>query len=189
VGPGQDLDRLGQVAVVGHWAVVVPVGAHQIGQHLGVRGIGLGPRQAVPIAVAADRQRVDRIDLVAGRDERAGQQPTVGLDPDHHLPGHLGMLADQLVQPSDPGQVITDPAPGQDAAILGQDTEVMVSLGPIDPNEQHRRPPRARLTLIEPEKTHAALMAVLNGTTSHHASRPSHQPAGAHASPRTRRSG
>jgi len=42
VGPGQHLDRLGRAAVAGDPAVVVPVGAYQIGQQFGVRRIGLG---------------------------------------------------------------------------------------------------------------------------------------------------
>jgi hypothetical protein len=43
VGPGQDLDRLGQGAVAGDWAVVVAVGPDQVGQDLGISSIGLGP--------------------------------------------------------------------------------------------------------------------------------------------------
>jgi hypothetical protein len=62
------------------------------------------------------------------------------------------MLADQLVQPPDPGQVITDLTAGQDAAVLGQDTDVMMGLGPIDPDEQHGGPPRARFSLIQPDR-------------------------------------
>ncbi|BBZ40617.1 hypothetical protein MCNS_36800 [Mycobacterium conspicuum] len=41
VPAGEDLDRLGFGAVAGHRAVVVPVGADQIGQQLGV-GSGVG---------------------------------------------------------------------------------------------------------------------------------------------------
>lgn len=44
VGAGQDLDRLGERAVAGDLAVVVAIGADQIGQHLGVASVGLGPR-------------------------------------------------------------------------------------------------------------------------------------------------
>jgi hypothetical protein len=58
VGPGQDLDRLGQLAVASDWAVVVPVGADQVGQDLGIASIGLGPRGLMAVAVAADGQRL-----------------------------------------------------------------------------------------------------------------------------------
>ena len=37
--PGQHLDRLGLAAVTGDAAMVVPIGAHEIGQQLGIRGI------------------------------------------------------------------------------------------------------------------------------------------------------
>jgi len=43
MGPGQHLDRLGQVAVAGDGPVKVAVGAGQLGQHRGVARIGLGP--------------------------------------------------------------------------------------------------------------------------------------------------
>ena len=44
MGAGQHLDRLGQRAVAGDRAVVVAVGADQIGQHLGIPTVRLGPR-------------------------------------------------------------------------------------------------------------------------------------------------
>ena len=57
---GEHLDRFRLGAVAGDRAVVVPVGADQIGQQLGVGGIGLGARDVVAVAVAGHRQRVDR---------------------------------------------------------------------------------------------------------------------------------
>src|SRR4029453_9746261 len=73
-GGGQNLDRLGQLAVTSDRAVVVPVGPDQVGQDLGVPCIGLGTRNGVAVAVAADGQRVDRIHLIAGRDQRPHEQ-------------------------------------------------------------------------------------------------------------------
>jgi hypothetical protein len=96
--PGQQLDRLGQRAVASDLAVVVAVGADQVGQHLGVPAVGLGPGAAMPTAVAAHGVRVDRIDLVAGRQQRAHQQAPVGLDPDRDLGRVLGMGGHQGVQ-------------------------------------------------------------------------------------------
>ena len=40
MGPGENLDRFRIGTVAGDWVVVVPVGAYQIGQQLGVGGIG-----------------------------------------------------------------------------------------------------------------------------------------------------
>ena len=85
--PGGDLDRLGQVAVTGHTPVVVPVGASQVGEHLGVAAVGLRARQRMTVAVAVHRLGVDREHLVSGRNQRADQQARISLNPDHHLAG------------------------------------------------------------------------------------------------------
>ena len=68
---GENFDRFRVEAVAGDAAVVVPVGADQIGQQLGVGGIGFGARDMVAVAVVRHRQRVDRIHLIAG----GGQRP------------------------------------------------------------------------------------------------------------------
>ena len=62
--PGEHLDRLRVSAVAGDRAVVVPVGAHQVGQQFGIAGIGFGARDVVgekadrisPAAVSAHPQ-------------------------------------------------------------------------------------------------------------------------------------
>jgi hypothetical protein len=97
MGAGQHLDRLGQRTVAGDLAVVMAIGADQIGQHLGVPAVGLGPGAAVPVAVAAHGVRIDRIYLVAGGQQRPDEQPPVGLDPDRHLRRVLGMGSHQRV--------------------------------------------------------------------------------------------
>ncbi len=43
MGPGQHLDRLGEVAVAGNAAMMVAVCAGQLGQGGGVARVGLGP--------------------------------------------------------------------------------------------------------------------------------------------------
>jgi hypothetical protein len=78
MAPGQHLDRLGQLRVARHRPVMVAVGADQISQHPRIGPVGLGPRDGVPLPIAARRQRVHREDLVAGRDQRPDQQPPVG---------------------------------------------------------------------------------------------------------------
>ena len=52
VGPSEHLDALGELGVACDRAVVVPVGAHEVGEHLGVAGIGLGPRDRVAVPIA-----------------------------------------------------------------------------------------------------------------------------------------
>jgi hypothetical protein len=109
VGPGQDLDRLGRLAVTGDRAVVMAVGPDQVGQDLGISSIGLGPRGLMAVAVAADRQWVDRIDLVASGHQGADEQATVGLGPDHHLGRILHLAGQQLMHQPQPGQPLRHP--------------------------------------------------------------------------------
>ena len=78
-------------AVSGDRPVVVAVGADQVGQHLGVAGVGLGPGDVVAVAVAGHRQRVDGVHLIARRGQRVHPQAPVGLDADHHLAGFVGV--------------------------------------------------------------------------------------------------
>jgi hypothetical protein len=144
MGSGQHLDGLGQRAVTGDRPVVVAVGADQVGQHLGIASIRLGPGTAMPAAVAADGMGVDRIDLVAGGQQRPDQQTPVGLDSDRHLPWVLCMGGHQLMQLAHPNQAIRDPASCQNAAILVEQAQVMVGLAPVHPEKQYDRPPLLR---------------------------------------------
>jgi hypothetical protein len=53
------------------------------------------------------------------------------------------MAGDELVQPSHPSHPIGDPLTGQHPTVGGHQAHVMVTLGPIDPDQQHRQlPPR-----------------------------------------------
>jgi hypothetical protein len=92
--------------------VVVPIGSDQVGQHLGVAAVGLGPAAAAPAAVAADDLRIDRVHLVAGRQQRSDQQAPVGLNADRDLRRVLGMGSHQDVQLLHPGQPVRDPTDG-----------------------------------------------------------------------------
>ena len=69
VGAGENFDRFRIGAVAGQRAVVVPVGAYQIGQQLGVGGIGFGARDVVTVTVVGRSLPVARcpqIPLAAG---------------------------------------------------------------------------------------------------------------------------
>ena len=103
---GQDLDRLGLRTVASHRAVVVPVGADQVGEQLGVSRIGLCAGDVVAVAVAGHGQRVDRIHLVPGRTQRLHPQAAIGFDADHHLAGFLGVGSHQLVETADARRVL-----------------------------------------------------------------------------------
>jgi hypothetical protein len=89
------------------------------------------------LPIAAGRQRVDPIDLVASSGQRADQQPPVGLDPDDDSGRLLSMVSDQLMQPGHALDPIRHPSRGQQLTIVGEQAHVMVSLGPVDPNKDH----------------------------------------------------
>ena len=70
MSPGQYLDRVRLEAVAGDGAMVVPVGAHQIGQQFGIGGIGFGARDVMAVAIVGHRHRIDREHLIASRAQR-----------------------------------------------------------------------------------------------------------------------
>jgi len=120
----------------------VGVGAHQVGQQLGVSGIGLGPRGRVAIAVAADRQRVDAVDRIAGPHQRVDHQAAVDLDADDHLLGRFGVLGHKPMQPGKAGHPDPEAPPAEHRSCLVHHQHVVVGLGPIDAHEDHRCPPQ-----------------------------------------------
>ena len=83
--------------------MLVAISPYQIGQYQRVSRVALCTRGGVPVAVAAGRERVDRIHPVASLDQRGHPHSPIGLDPDHHLPRIDRMLGHQRVQPADPG--------------------------------------------------------------------------------------
>ena len=70
MSPGQYLDRVRLEAVAGDRAMVVPVGAHQIGQQFGIGGIGFGARDVMAVAIVGHRHRIDREHLIASGAQR-----------------------------------------------------------------------------------------------------------------------
>jgi hypothetical protein len=49
------------------------------------------------------------------------------------------MTGDELVQPGDSGHPVGNPLAGQHLPVGGHDAHVMVALGPVDPDQQHRQ--------------------------------------------------
>ena len=104
VSPGEHLDRLGLGAVAGHRAVVVSVGADQVGQQLGIARIGFRAGDLMAVAIAGDGERVGRVHPVPGRAQRLYPQAAIRFDADHHLAGFLDVGGHQLVwNPPMPG--------------------------------------------------------------------------------------
>lgn len=96
--PGQHFDSLGIGGVTSNTAVVVSIGADQIGQQFGVGGIGLGSGDVVAVAVTGGGHRVDRIHLVAGPDESSDPQAAVSFDADHDLVGIVGVAGQEMME-------------------------------------------------------------------------------------------
>jgi hypothetical protein len=125
--------------------VVVAVGAHQIGEHLGVASVGLGAR-AAPIAfpIAGHRLGVDGEHLIAGRHQGGHPQTAVGLDADHHLTRLVDVLRDQRVELSDPGRAFGQSTPDQPRSCLVLHFDVVMILGPVVADEDHASSPSCR---------------------------------------------
>jgi hypothetical protein len=72
----------------------------------------------------------------------------LGLDPDHHLQCRLRvaarvrqLLGDQGVQSGHPGQTLRETLLRQNLAVLIDELDVVVVLGPVVTHEQHRTDP------------------------------------------------
>ena len=90
------------------------------------------------VAVAGCRERVDREHLVSGGGQGIHPQSAVGFDADDHLGGFGGMLGDQFVQPSDPGQSFGQPPRRQPVAGVVHQIYVVMVFCPVVSDEQHR---------------------------------------------------
>ena len=100
----------------------------------------------MPLPVPGHLPRVDRVDRITGRAQRRDPQAPVGLDAGHHLT-RLGIwpgeLADQRVQPGDPGDPLRQPRPGQHLALLVLQLDVVMIFSPVIADEQHTSLPRS----------------------------------------------
>jgi len=80
MGPGKDLDPFNQLRFAGDRAMVVPVRANEISQHLGVTAVRFGPRDSVAVPIPGRGHRVDGVDLVARTHQCGHEQAPVYLD-------------------------------------------------------------------------------------------------------------
>jgi hypothetical protein len=155
---GQDLDRARISAVSGDRSVVVTVGADQIGKDLRVTGVGLRPRDVVPVAITRDRERVDRIELIARGDQRLHPQAAIGLDPDHDLMRSLSMSGDDLMERADPRQSLRQPPTRQRLASFVHQMHIVMIFCPVVPDEQHRVVSPSRVSVASRRATSGDLM-------------------------------
>ena len=101
----------------------------------------------MPFPVPGHLPRIDRVDGIARRTQRRHPQAPVGLDADRHLTRlgvRAGELADQRVQPGDPGDPFRQPRPGQHPARLVLHLDVVMIFSPVIADEQHTSLPSIR---------------------------------------------
>jgi hypothetical protein len=132
----------------------------------------------MPLAVLAGRQWVDRMDLVAGRDQRTDQQAPVGLDPHDDLRGVVGMLGQQPVQPATPSgtraRASTRPSGSSRHTLWCRSAQSIptYSTGCAPP------PSVTAVFQVRGARRHANGAVLKPGTTSHQPSVAPHPPAG-----------
>ncbi len=137
MSPGQNLESLDLGRVGGDQPMVVAVGAHHVGEHLGVAGVGLGAARRVTVAIARRRHRVDRVELVAGGHQGADEEPPVRLDADHHRRWIIDVRANELVEAGDALYPLGQAGLGQSSALLVGHMHVVVGLSPVHSNKDH----------------------------------------------------
>ena len=151
MGAGDDLDTLGKSRVASDLAMVVAIGAHQLGKHLRVARIGLRSRQCVPIPISRCCFRVDRVHDVTGLDERVHPQTSIGLNPNDHVAGISCVSGDEVMELGHSLDALRQSSRRQLRAGFIAHVDVVMSLGPIIANEYHADPPRNRGLGSEPE--------------------------------------
>jgi hypothetical protein len=149
MGPGHQFDCFGESAVTGNLAVVGVVQAHDLGEDVGVTGVGLRARGGMSFAVSGHGHRVDREYLVARGEQRLHPGSAVGLDPDLHPCGGVRrlevrprgghMLRDQRMQPADALQTLGQSGTGQPTSVVVEELDVMVVFGPVISDPDHPR--------------------------------------------------
>ena len=114
-------------------------------EHERIAGVGLAPGDAVPIPVTRHRQRVDREHRPAGRTQRGDEQTAAGLyRHGNQLFAVVAVLGQHAEQLGEAGHVVTDPQLRQRLALVINQRDVVVIVGPVDPAEHsHPRSPLA----------------------------------------------
>jgi len=89
------------------------------------------------LPVARGRQRIDREDLVARREQRRHDETAVDLDPDDYLIAFFDMASDELMELADAGHTVGDPTFTQHRALFVHHADVVMVLGPVHTDEDH----------------------------------------------------
>ena len=139
--PGHDLDTCRLGAVTGHRAMVLAVGADQVGQYLGIATVRFRSAQTVTVPIPGHGLGIDRIHLIARCDKRPDPQTTVCLDAYHHLGRLRHVLGDHFMEPGHTRQALRQPPSRDFSARLVHQTHIMMTLSPVVTHKQHPASP------------------------------------------------
>lgn len=150
LGAGQHRDRAGLLAVAGQGPVACRSVRKMLASTIASSASDFAPRPG-SFPIASGRKGVDRVDVAPGGLQAGDQQPPGGLDRDRDqltpalaLVVAVGgvMLSEHGQQLGEPGRVVADPPLGYNGAIRGDQRDVVMVLGPVDPaGDLHRSVP------------------------------------------------
>jgi hypothetical protein len=135
---GEDLDPIDQRGITGDRPMVVPVGAHEISEHLCIAGIGLRTGDGVAISIAGRRHRIDREDRVARSDQCRHKEAAIDLDPDDDLLIVVCVRADEFVQLANAGDAVRHSAFAEHRSVEIHHANIVMDLCPVHTNEDHQ---------------------------------------------------
>ncbi|NIL75037.1 hypothetical protein RhoFasB10_01129 [Rhodococcus sp. B10] len=133
---GQGFDRARVFSRCRKRSMRLPVGAQNVRQDRGVAGIGFPACLSVPFAVPGDGPRVDRVDGESGVGECDDEQVLVGFDGDRGVLHGAAVRCDQVEQFNESGCTGVDPGAREHCSFGVHDGDVVVDLGPVDPDGQ-----------------------------------------------------
>ena len=114
----------------------VHVGPQDVRQHQCIAGIGLAPSATMAVSISRGRQRIDRQDRPAAGDQRCDQQALGGLDRHRHLTsGARPELGERLQELAEALYVVADSQLCDHGAVVVDDRNIVVIVGPVDPAE------------------------------------------------------
>jgi hypothetical protein len=115
-------------------AQAVLVGAEQVGEPVGIAGVGLRAGALPARARGMEGVGVDRHYFVAGREQPVDQQPVRALDRDRQL-RRVGELRQTRECIADPALAVREAEAFDDRSVLVDDAELVCPARPVDPDE------------------------------------------------------
>jgi len=140
MGPGQHRDRLRQFGVSGQAAMLIGVGAQDVGQRDGITVVGFLARHRSALPVAGHRHRVDRVDGSTAGPQHRHLRPARSFDRDRdRIVRVIAGLCQHGGQIGESRDRFGDAPLGQQLAVGIYDRDVVMVLGPIDPTRGDRQ--------------------------------------------------